>query len=492
MTSRELLAGAVPAVPLVAAALVAVLPSERAGQRLALAAGGLTGVLAAITSAWALVLADQPMLGDWLALDAAGAVLVGVIAVVGTASVAISPAYLATTAHDGSGPRGPRAHYYAALLVFWAALLAVPMAANLGAAWLLVEATTAASALLVAFSGKARALEAAWKYLVLTSLGLAMALLGVVVLQVAQHQAGGPTGLTYTSIHDAAAGLDPEVTLVAYLLLLAGLAAKIGWAPVHNWLPDAHSEAPPPVSALLSAALLPAVLLVAWRVQQALAGSVGDAASRQVFILFGLASLAVAVPFLWRPQAWKRLLAYSSLEHMGVIALGIGFGHPLALAGVVVHIAGHAVAKAVGFYASIPLLVVQPSTATRAPRGVARRDGWVGGVVAGSLGALAGLPPSPLFVSELLIGLGGIESGHTGAVIAAVVLLALGFLGLAHTLVEAVAGRSGGRPRTGPAPNRKLIRSLAAGGAALLLAVTLAALALPDSTIVQALTRGLG
>src|SRR5205823_4815772 len=129
-------------------------------------------------------------------------------------------------------------------------------------------------------------------------------------------------------------------------LLLAGLAAKIGWAPVHNWLPDAHSEAPAPVSALLSAALLPAVLLVAWRSSQALSPVVGASTARSVLVGFGLLSLAVAVPFLWQPMPWKRLLAYSSLEHMGVIALGIGFGTPLALAGVAIHIAAHAPAKA--------------------------------------------------------------------------------------------------------------------------------------------------
>ena len=166
-----------------------------------------------------------------------------------------------------------RAHYYTALLVFWAALLAVPLAANLGAAWLLIEATTAASALLVAYSRKPRALEAAWKYLVLTSLGLGVALLGIVVLQVAQHRAGRPSGSRTSAFTRPRQVSTTHVTLVAYLLLLAGLAAKIGWAPVHNWLPDAHSEAPPPVSALLSAALLPTVLLVAWRVQQALAGA---------------------------------------------------------------------------------------------------------------------------------------------------------------------------------------------------------------------------
>ena len=149
----------------------------------------------------------------------------------------------------GSGRAATRT-YYVVLFAFWALLLAVPLAGNLGVAWLLVEATTAASALLVGFSGKPRALEAGWKYLILTSLGLGVALLGIVLLA-----AGDPDGGLGALSWRALPGTDApgsETALVAYLLLLAGLAAKIGWAPVHNWLPDAHSEAPPPVSALLS------------------------------------------------------------------------------------------------------------------------------------------------------------------------------------------------------------------------------------------------
>ncbi len=485
-----LLAVAVPTVPLVAAAIVATPAGARAAERVSLAAGGLTAVLALITCGWALLAPGRPVLGDWLVVDVAGGVLVGVIGLVGATSLAVSPAYLRTAHTSLFSERRAYSHYYTALLLFWSALLAVPLAGNLGAAWLLIEATTAASALLVAFTGKPRALEAAWKYLVLTCLGLGVAFLGVIVLQAAQHSAGGPVGLSYISIQDAAPGLDHEVALVAYLLLLAGLAAKIGWAPVHNWLPDAHSEAPPPVSALLSAALLPAVLLVAWRVEQALAAGVGAATAREVFILFGLASLAVAVPFLWRPLAWKRLLAYSSLEHMGVIALGIGFGSPLALAGVIVHVAGHAIAKALGFYTAVPLLAVQPSTASHPARGVARTDAGLGAAIGLSLGALAGLPPSPLFVSELLIGLGGIEAGHTGAVVLAVSLLALGFLGVAHALMDAVAGRRRSTPPGVPA-GRNLVVALAGGALVLLLGITAAALALPGTGIVAALTRGL-
>ena len=261
--------------------------------------------------------------------------------------------------------------YWATLFAFWAVLLAVPLAGNLGAAWIAIEATTAASALLVGFSGRARALEAGWKYLILTSLGLGVALLGILLLEAAAG-GGGLEALTWRALPHAS--LDQETAVVAYVLLLAGLAAKIGWAPVHNWLPDAHSEAPAPISALLSAALLPAVLLVAWRSQQALAPTIGERTAGGVLVGFGLVSLAVAVPFLWRSQAWKRLLAYSSLEHMGVIALGIGFGGTLALAGVAIHIVGHALAKALGFYAAAPLLAHDPRAGGHAVGGIGRTE----------------------------------------------------------------------------------------------------------------------
>ncbi len=312
--------------------------------------------------------------GDWLVVDATAGVFVGVIGAVGLASALSSPVYLRLSRSELVRPeRGPRL-YYGTFLAFWAVLVAVPLAGNLGIAWLLIEATTAASALLVGFSGRASALEAGWKYLVLTTLGLGFALLGIVLI--APNVEGGLGGLSWSSL----ASLDTasDQLSVAFVLLLAGLAAKIGWAPVHNWLPDAHSEAPPPVSALLSSALLPAVLVVAWRSTQALTPAVGESMARGVLVGFGLVSLAVAVPFLWRALAWKRLLAYSSLEHMGVLALGFAFANPLAMAGVVVHVSGHAIAKALGFYAATPLLGHVPAAGGRAATGVGRTSPALG------------------------------------------------------------------------------------------------------------------
>jgi hydrogenase-4 component F len=485
VTSRELLAYAVVGVPAIAAVLVVLVP-RRFVTVLALGAALPTSILAIALTVLTIRTPSQPVVGDWLVVDAAGGLLVGVIGVVGLASVLVSPAYLAVAGGSLVSPERQSKAYFTVLYAFWAILLAVPLAGNLGAAWLLVEATTAASALLVGFSGKARALEAGWKYLVLTSLGLGVALLGVVLLAAGVPE-GGLGALSWRALSTYSAGSDSA--LVAYLLLLAGLAAKIGWAPVHNWLPDAHSEAPPPVSALLSAALLPAVLLVAWRSEHALAPVVGARAAQNVLIAFGLASLAVAVPFLWQSLAWKRLLAYSSLEHMGVVALGIGFATPLALAGVAVHIAAHAVAKALAFYAATPLLGHEPRAAEHAVTGVARTEPALGAAMGISLGALAGLPPSPLFVSEVLIVAGGFQAGRSWAAAATALLLALGFLGLAHALLETTGGKADRRERL-RAPGLSSVTALTGVSVLLLLALAAAALWLPGSDFVAELVKG--
>ncbi len=429
----------------------------------------LTAAAAIALGCVALTRHDDPLRGSWFAVDAAGGAFLTVIAVVGLLSALASPGYLRGAGGSFFGERAPRRTYYVALQIFWAALLAVPVVDNLALAWVLIEATTAVSALLVASGGRPLALEAGWKYLVLTTLGLTVALLGILVLYAGL---GAPTAslaaLDYHAIRAAAPGMDPEAALLALVLILAGLATKIGWAPVHNWLPDAHSEAPPPVSALLSAALLPTVILVAWRTQLALAPAIGGGASA-LFLGFGLASLAVAVPFLWRSLPLKRLLAYSSLEHMGVIALGIGFANPLATAGVIIHVAGHALAKSLGFYA-------------------ANSTGRTGTTAIGvSLGSLSGMPPAPLFVSELLIALGGIAAGETVVVVVAVVLLALGFLGLAHALIERTAGHT---PTGGDRAEWRL-GALTAFVVAGELALAVAAFWLVDSSLLADLMRGM-
>jgi hydrogenase-4 component F len=436
---------AVPAAPVAGALLVRLARTPTGADRVNLLSASVSAAVALTVSVLGALHGAGGLHGSWFLLDRAGASFLAVIAVVGWCSAVVSPTYLAGAGKSLFTARRARAWYYTAFHLFWAALLALALVKNLGVAWLLIEATTGASALLVAYSGRTSALEAGWKYLVLTTFGLAVALLGILVLFVGLAPHGGTLAtLDWQNIARHAAGLPHRTARLALILILVGLAAKIGWAPVHNWLPDAHSEAPPPVSALLSAALLPTVMLIAWRVVLTLGVAVPHHLADNLMLAFGLASLAIAIPFLWRPMAWKRLLAYSSLEHMGILALGIGFASPLATAGVIIHLAGHALAKSLGFYTAIPLLRHDPPSAQRAPRGLARLSTPVAAAAGVSLGTLSGLPPSPLFLSELLILLGGIAAHQVAIVSIAAVLMALGFLGLAHALIETLAGESHG------------------------------------------------
>lgn len=481
---------AVVATPLLGALLVRLPSKPRGADRVNVLAASIGAALALTASVAGVLHGPGGLRGSWFLLDRAGAAFLAVIATVGWCSAIVSPAYLAGQGKSMFSARRARAWYYTAFHLFWAALLALALVKNLGVAWLLVEATTGASALLVAYSGSRNALEAGWKYLVLTTFALAVALLGILILfaGLAPH-GGGLSTLDWQSIARHAGALPHRTALFALILILAGLAAKIGWAPVHNWLPDAHSEAPPPVSALLSAALLPTAMLIAWRVVLTLGAAVADHLARDLMLAFGLASLALAIPFLWRPMAWKRLLAYSSLEHMGILALGIGFASPLASIGVVVHLAGHALAKSLGFYTAMPLLRHDPAAGRRPPRGLVRRSGPVAAALGVSLGTLSGLPPSPLFLSELLILAGGVAAHEPVIVALAAVLMALGFLGLAHALIEALAGEARGH-RWKRGRTVRLAGRLAAGTGLGLLALSAGAYLLVDAGVGATLMGG--
>ena len=486
----EALVIAVPALPVLCGLLVQLARTPATADRINIA-GALATAAAGLTLAIiALAQSATPTQGSWYVVDGATGVFLAVVAVVGLLSALVSPTYLAGAGRSFFRAARARAWYYLGLYLFWAVLLALPLVNNLGVAWLLVEASTGASALLIAYSGRRHALEAGWKYLVLTTFGLTIALVGILVLYVGLAPHGGALAtLNWQEIANGAQALPGDRALLAFLLIVGGLATKIGWAPVHNWLPDAHSEAPPPVSALLSAALLPTVILVAWRVLATLGPALRGGVANATFLAFGLASLAIAVPFLWRPLAWKRLLAYSSLEHMGVLALGIGFATPLATAGVVMHLAGHALAKALGFYAAIPLLRHQPEANERAARGVARASAGTAAAMGVSLGSLSGLPPSPLFFSEVLILLGGIASGKLVVTVIAMALLGLGFLGLAHALIEVLVGgepqRAWRRGRTVRAAER-MTAAISVG----MVALAAGAYLLPDSTVIHMLMAG--
>ena len=361
-------------------------------------------------------------------------------------------------------------------------LVAVPLAGNLGIAWLLIEATTAASVLLVGFSGRATALEAGWKYLVLTSLGLGVALLGIVLISPSVE--GGLGGLSWSSLGSIDEGSDRLSTASSSCSRASpprsdGRPSTTGF-PTRTPRRRRRCRRSCPLRSFPPCSSLPGAQTVA------LAPAVGEDTARSLLVGFGLLSLAVAVPFLWRALTWKRLLAYSSLEHMGVLALGLAFATPLAIAGVIIHLVGHAVAKALGFYAATPLLAHAPSAAGRAASGTGRTSPALGVSLGISLGTLAGLPPSPLFASEDLIVAGGFSAGLPWEATAAAVLLALGFLGLGHTLLDVLVGKARKRDAESPIGLRGVV-ALTAVATLILLALTAVAPWLPGSEIVDAL-----
>jgi len=267
-TPIVIVAALLPLVAAVAIQLGRTQAAAHALNRVCAVTAALTGYVAAV------LMVVEPSRTTWIMADPVAGIYVAVVSSVALASALISPAYLQ---HAGeSFFAGRRVHsYYFALYAFWSGLVLIPVIANLGMAWLVVESTTAASAVLVAYSGKARALEAGWKYLMLTTLGLSLAFLGIVIMFASAKHGDQLRILNWSDLGGTLGRMPHGAALTAYALVVLGLAAKIGWAPVHNWLPDAHSEAPAPVSAMLSSALLPAVMLLLWRLRDG-----GDRAAR--------------------------------------------------------------------------------------------------------------------------------------------------------------------------------------------------------------------
>jgi hydrogenase-4 component F len=282
-------------------------------------------------------------------------------------------------------------------------MLAAVLAANLGVMWVAVEATTIATTFLVGHRRTDGALEASWKYVVICSTGIALAFLGTVLIYFAAlHASGHPAGsLNWTSLMAAAHRLNPGVVRLAMGLLVLGYGTKAGLAPMHSWLPDAHSQAPAPVSALMSGVLLTVAFYALLRVKAIADSALGPAYPRALLVAAGLASLAVAASLLLTQRDYKRMLAYHSIEHMGLIALGAAAGSSLAIAAVLLHILGHGLAKGVLFLASGEILLAEgTSEIAKVPALLSRRP-VLGGIFGFGLVALLGLPPFSLFASEL-------------------------------------------------------------------------------------------
>lgn len=401
-------------------------------------------------------------LGGLLRADALTVVMLVVIGIVGTLATAASIGYIDTELAHGHID-GRSARLYGVLTpAFLCAMVLAVCANNIGVIWVAIEATTVITAFLVGHRRTRTALEATWKYVVICSVGIAVAFLGTVLLYFAARDSGAAAAgaLNLDILAEHAAGLDPGVARLAGGLLLIGYGAKAGLFPFHTWLADAHSQAPAPVSALMSGVLLAVAFSVLIRLRPILDAVSGPAYLRNGLLVVGLATLLVAVLMLTVTGDVKRMLAYSSMEHMGLIAIAAAAGTTLAIAALLLHVLAHGIGKTVLFLAGGQLQAAHDSTAIADITGVMRRSRLIGVSFAVGLIVLLGLPPFAMFASELAIARSLANERLAWVLGAALLLIAIGFTALARNsgrmlLGTPAAGAPIWFPRTAPVITRR-------------------------------------
>ncbi len=368
------------------------------------------------------------------------------LVLVGLLAAAVSVATVGWMRHelDRGQMREDRLHWYYALVQgFVATMVVTVLSDNLGILWIAMEGTTITSALLVGFHGDKLGLEAAWKYIIVTTIGISFGLFGtVLVYGAAVHAQGGvfAGAMNWSSITAIAHRLDPGIIRIGFIFAMVGYGTKAGLAPLHMWLPDAHSQAPTPVSALLSGALIKCALFGIIRFHTIARDACGPEFSHGLLLVFGLVSVVVATPFIIVQHDLKRLLGYHSVEHVGIIALGLGFGGRLGTYGALLHVINHGVTKALVF------LIAGDAIGRYGTRDMRLMKGFLGlAPIAGTLllmGAfsLAGTPPFSIFVSELIVIRAGIAGGRFVAVTVFLVMVVIIFAGLIHHVGQMAFG----------------------------------------------------
>ncbi len=353
---------------------------------------------------------------EFLRADALSAWMVLLISIVSLAASLYAVRYFRRDLADAALTEGRFRQFYVLTPLFAAGMLLVVLVNNLGVMWIAVEAMALSSVLLVALYNRKSSLEAAWKYVMLGGLGLVLALFGTIFTYAA---AIGKTGgerlpsFNWSRLLSMAPQLDHHLMTLAFVFVLVGFGTKAGLAPMHTWLPDAHSEAPSPTSAMLSGVSLKVAVYALLRFHILTTACLGSGLSRNLLLGFGLFSMLLAGPFVLVQKNLKRMLAYSSLEHVGLICVAVGMNAPLTVFGALLHMGYHALTKPVLFFAAgnvhqqfhtldfrelgCGLLRSMPSTAL-----------WLGLAAV----AVSGLPPFGLFVSELTVIAGGFTSNH--------------------------------------------------------------------------------
>ena len=422
MVGALLLAVVLP--PTAAIALILATRQPRLAERFNLAAS-------AIACAAALLL--PPLSGGdphvywnaYIILDPLGAWVVLCAAIVYFLASIYAVGYMRLLDEEARLPR-----FYALFAGFGLTTLIGPMMNSAGLYWIAIELTTLVSTFLVAFERAPESIEAAWKYIIVVSGGISLALLGTILFYWAGSFVLGPTyDMTWSVLRDAAPSMNPALLVLAFLLVLIGYGTKVGLAPMHTWLPDAHSEGPAPVSALLSGALLNTAMIGVVRYLSIVDAARLGPVPRVSMIALGAFSLLVAALFIVRQTGIKRLMAYSSVEHMGVIALGFGFGGVLGVAGALYHMLNHSLNKSLMFFGAGSMMRSYQTKNIIGIRAVGRRFPVLGALWLAGAVAITGAPPFGLFASEFTILRAGLRTPSAWAAIVMAVLLIVIFIG---------------------------------------------------------------
>jgi hydrogenase-4 component F len=386
-------------IPAVAAALLAVVPRYGLAARLNALASGLTFA----TSLSLFV--ERPETGPLIIIDDFNIYLVALTAFVSFTTSLFSASYIGHELETGRVKPANLRLYHSMYQAFTFTMLLALTANNLGLMWVAVEGATLTTVLMVSLYRTHEAIEAAWKYFILCGVGIALALFGTILVYLtAQPTMGeGMAAMTWSELLPRAHEFRPELLNLAFVFLLIGYGTKVGLAPLHAWLPDAHAEGPTPISAVLSGLLLNVALYAVLRFKILMAANAEAIAPGRLMIVMGLSSLIFAALMLYRRRDIKRLFAYSSIEHMGIITFAFGMGGPLANFAGLLHMTMHSLTKSAIFFAVGHISQAKGTQKIADLRGLTVTHpalGW--GLVIGVL-AIAGLPPFGIFMSEFLV-----------------------------------------------------------------------------------------
>ncbi len=425
----------------------ALAPFAMRTSRSVLTAACITSTLvffASVSAALPTLLTGTVIHGTYWYLDSFAALMVLLIGFIQWTAVLTSLEYVGKEIHEGVIDFAGARRYFFFLGLFVFSMLLTVVSNNLGFMWIALEATTLATTLLVAFYQHKGSLEAAWKYLILCSTGISLGLIGLLLTYYASSSTGLLSGLSatmWTNVREVAPLLPPHLMQIAFVFVLIGYGTKVGLVPMHAWLPDAHSRAPSPISGMLSGILLNTALFAILRFRVLVDGSLASSAwTSGLLLVFGALSCAIPAAFILLQTDYKRLLAYSSIEHMGLIVFSAGLGAVGAVASVI-HIVGHALAKSALFFGAGNILLRFKSTKFEHVAGVMRVLPYTGGLFLALMLALLATPPSPLFGSELLVISQGIVThpALTAIVLVALAIIFAGFIQLVMPLLFAAA-----------------------------------------------------